>query len=65
MTYNIYDIGSGTSFAAPHVAAVAAYLSMAQGLSASTAIENAVRNTFYTNWQTDLSGRTIYYSKIQ
>lgn len=46
-TYNAYLRMDGTSWAAPHVAAIAAYLADTQGLTSAPAIEAAVRSLFY------------------
>jgi subtilisin family serine protease len=64
ITYNNYGAVSGTSFAAPHVTAIAAHIMMTQGIVSSTALETAVRNTLYTTGQTDGAGYTIYYPRI-
>lgn len=45
--YTYYQRSDGTSWAAPHIAAVAAYLADTQNLTAAPAIEAAVRSRFY------------------
>lgn len=52
----------GTSFAAPHIAAVAAHLAKTNSLTTPAAIEAAVRNTFYSASHTDQGSNTIYYA---
>lgn len=63
-TYNSAAKSGGTSFAAPHVAAIAAHLQKTSSLGSSMAIETAVRNTLYTATKTDQAGNTIYYATI-
>jgi subtilisin family serine protease len=53
LTYNAYQRLDGTSFAAPHVAAIAAYLADTRGLTSAPAIEAAVRSLFYWNGARD------------
>lgn len=53
VSYNYYQRSDGTSWAAPHVAAVAAYLADTRGLISAPAIEAAVRSLFYWNGARD------------
>lgn len=63
-TYDNYASVGGTSFASPHVTAVAAYLAATQGLHGAGEIETAVRNTMYTaNW-IDYGGYLIRYPQV-
>lgn len=54
VTYNHYQRFDGTSYAAPHVAAVAAYLADTQGLTSAPAIEAAVRSLFSLNYPVNM-----------
>lgn len=63
-TYSSAAKSGGTSFAAPHIAAIAAYLQKNSSLASSVAIETAVRNTLYTANKTDQGSNTIYYATI-
>lgn len=62
VTYQNYAAVGGTSFAAPHITALAAYLTVTQGLGSPSQIEAAVRNTFYNyaGYVDPGTGATIY-----
>lgn len=65
VTYSTYGVLGGTSFAAPHIAALAAYLSAVNGLGGPSDIEAGVRATMYTAGMTHpVTGQTLYYGKL-
>lgn len=57
--YGQYGVMSGTSMAAPHIAAVAAYLSEYTSFANPGAVETAVRSYFQWYGGTDFSGRPV------
>lgn len=59
VTYDNYVPLSGTSMAAPHIAAVAAYLAETRGLVSPGEIETAVRSLFYQTGRVDSAGLPV------
>ncbi len=59
VTYDLAQKVSGTSMAAPHVAALAASLAAAQGLTTPAQIEAAVRARLQALGSRDASGRSV------
>lgn len=64
VTYDNYVNLSGTSMAAPHITAVAAYLAETQGLGSPGQIETAVRSLFYGTGQIDSAGLPVKIIKL-
>ncbi|MDP4029535.1 MAG: S8 family serine peptidase [Gallionella sp.] len=59
VTYDNYINLSGTSMAAPHITAVAAYLAETQSLGSPGDIETSVRSHFYGTGQLDSAGLPV------
>jgi hypothetical protein len=59
IVYNTYAYGSGTSFSAPHVAGLAAYMIETRGLTSPTSVESNIRGAFSILGSKDKAGLAI------